>query len=159
MVDTCLNDLLEQEIAEGKLLVDTAKAVGVKLLIWSGLESLTSLSGGKFSHAEFFDSKAEITAYAKQSGVPLSVVQAGYYATNIFNAFYAFKQQSDGSYLFCLPVPSSTVVPLIDIPHDYGTYVRAAIESPTLGAGSEVLSGRLISLGDIIAQLAECKSL
>jgi len=148
----------QREIAEGKLFVDTAKEAGVKLLIWSGLESLSSLSGGKFSRVAFFDAKAEITEYAKHSGVPLSVVQAGYYATNLFEASYALKKQPDGSYVFGLPVPASTVVPVIDVAYDYGLYVRAAIEHPALGAGSDVQSGTLTSFGDMVATLSQVSS-
>jgi len=145
----------QREISEGKMMVDIAKETGVKLLIWSGLESLSALSGGKFSRVGFFDAKSEITDYAKRSGVPLSVVEAGYYATNIFEASYALKKQPDESYIFGLPVHAATVVPVIDVAHDYGLYVRAAIENPVLGAGSELHSGTLISFGDMIATLSE----
>ncbi|KAJ6560435.1 NAD(P)-binding protein [Mycena capillaripes] len=145
----------QREIAEGKMLVDTAKAVGVKLLIWSALESLSALSNGKFSRVGFFDAKSEITEYAKNSGVPLSVVEAGYYASNVFEASYALKKQPDGSYVFGLPIPATTQVPVIDVAHDYGIYVRAAIENPQLGPGSEVLSGKLVSFGEMVAKLSE----
>jgi hypothetical protein len=47
----------------------------------------------------------------------------------------------------------STRAPLIDVESDYGLYVRAAIESPALGAGSEVLSGRWISVDELIDEL------
>ncbi|KAJ7129238.1 NAD(P)-binding protein [Mycena epipterygia] len=145
----------QREISEGKMLVDITKDVGVKLLIWSGLESLSTLSGGKYSRVGFFDAKSEITEYAKRSGVPLSVVEAGYYATNVFEASYALRKQPDGSYVFGLPVPATTAVPVIDVAYDYGLYVRAAIENPTLGAGSEVQSGKLISFGEMVAKLSE----
>ncbi|KAJ6548025.1 hypothetical protein B0H10DRAFT_1969392 [Mycena sp. CBHHK59/15] len=49
----------------------------------------------------------------------------------------------------------TTRVLLIDAAADYGLYVCAAIESPALDVGSEVLSGRLISLDEIVAHLAE----
>ncbi|KAJ7167659.1 NmrA-domain-containing protein [Mycena filopes] len=145
----------QREINEGKMLVDTAKNVGVKLFIWSALESLSARSGGKYSRVGFFDAKGEITEYAKKSGIPLSVVEAGFYATNIFETSYALKKQPDGSYLFGLPVPASTQVPLIDVAHDYGIYVRAAIENPALGAGSEVRSGIMTSFGEMVERLSE----
>lgn len=44
------------ELAEGKILVDAAKACGVKLLVWSGLEAVNKVSGGKY-HVAHFDSK------------------------------------------------------------------------------------------------------
>lgn len=136
-------------------MVDAAKSAGVNLFIWSALESFSNLSAGRLSHVAFFDSKAVVTAYAKSSNIPLAIVQAGYYATNIFDAVpFALKPQPDGSYTFRLPMAGTTRVPLIDVEADYGLYVRAAIESPA-PAGSEILSGRLISMNEIIAQLAE----
>jgi hypothetical protein len=151
----CIAADVLQEISEGKMLVDTAKDVGVKLLVWSGLESISAHSGGKYPRVGFFDAKGEVTEYAKKSGVPLSVVQAGYYAINIFEASYALKKQSDGSYVFGLPIPATVQVPVIDVEHDYGIYVRAAIENPVLGAGSEVQSGKLISFGEMVTKLSE----
>ncbi|KAJ6458668.1 NAD(P)-binding protein [Mycena vitilis] len=145
----------QREVSEGKMLADSAKAVGVKLFIWSALESLSALSGGKYSRVGFFDAKSEVTAYAKQSGVPLAVVEAGYYATNVFEAAYALKKLPDGRYVFGLPIPAATQVPVIDVAHDYGLYVRAAIENPALGPGAEVLSGTLISFGEMVAMLSE----
>jgi len=115
-------------------------------LIWSGLESFSALSGGKYSRVAFFDGKSEITEYAKQSGVPLAVVKAGYYGTTVFDAL---RKQPDGSYILGLPMPAATIVPFIDVKADYGMYVRAAIEDPTLGAGSEIQSGTLVSYGEM----------
>ncbi|KAJ6480470.1 NAD(P)-binding protein [Mycena vitilis] len=146
----------QREISEGKLMVDAALAVGVSLFVWSGLESFTKLSGGRISGAAFFDSKSTISDYARASGIPLAIVQAGYYTTNVLSSVqYTLQPQADGSFLYRLPMAGSARVPLIDIESDYGLYVRAAIESPTLGAGSELLSGQLISLDDLIAEIAK----
>ncbi|KAJ7069100.1 NAD(P)-binding protein [Mycena amicta] len=146
----------EREIAEGKLMVDAAKAVNTSLLIWSALESFKELSSGRVPNSVFFDTKAAVTAYAKVSGVPLSIVQAAYYATNIFDAVpYALRAQDDGSYTFSFPMSASTKVPLIDPETDYGLYVRAAIELPQFGAGSELLSGTSISMEEIFVDLSE----
>jgi hypothetical protein len=137
------------------MFVDTAKTVGAKLLVWSALESFTELSNGRFANVPHFDSKAEVTTYAKGSGVPLAVVKAGYYMTNVLEGLQGLKAGPDGRYVFGLPAAGSTLVPLIDVESDFGMYVRAAIESPTLGAGSDIRSGRLISFEEIIAQTAE----
>ncbi|KAJ6528637.1 NAD(P)-binding protein [Mycena vulgaris] len=145
----------EKEAAVGKMLVDAAKAAGVKLLVWSAIESFTENTNGRFSLAQFCDSKAKVTEYAHASGVPLALVKPGFFTTNIFVAFYALKPQGDGSYLFTLPISGATRVPLCDPEQDFGLYVQAAIERPELGAGSEVRMGTMISLEEIVAQLAE----
>ncbi|KAF8157417.1 NAD(P)-binding protein [Mycena galopus ATCC 62051] len=144
----------EREIAEGRLMVDAALTAGVSLFVWSALESFTALSAGRISRVAFFDSKADISEYARASRIPLAIIQAGYYATNMLRE-YPLRPQGDGSYSFCMPMAGSTRVPIIDTESDYGIYVRAAIESPALGAGSEVLSGTLTSMDELIAGLAE----
>ncbi|KAJ7314489.1 hypothetical protein DFH08DRAFT_972890 [Mycena albidolilacea] len=60
----------------------------------------------------------------------------GFYTANICIAYYALKRQENGSYLFTLPISGATAVPLSNTVHDYGLYVQAAIESPTLGGVS-----------------------
>lgn len=145
----------QREIDEGTMLVNTAKAIGVDLLVWSGLDSITELSGGKYTMADHFDSKAAVTTYARKSGVPFANVQAGFYASNFTGGFKPTKQ-ADGSYVLTLPCSPNVVYPVIDMVEDYGLFVREAIESPAFGPGSEVLScGEFISIHDCISQLAE----
>ncbi|KAF7351829.1 NAD(P)-binding protein [Mycena venus] len=144
----------EREIAEGKLMVDAAVSAGVSLFIWSALESISAMSSGRITGVAPFDSKAAVTAYARDSGIPLAIVQAGYYGDNVLLG-YPLQPQADGSLLYSLPMPGSTRVPFIDVEADYGLYVRVAIESSALGAGSEVLSGHLMSVDELIAGLAE----
>jgi len=137
------------------MLARVAKAAGVDLLIWSGLESISKVSGGKYTLADHFESKAAITEYARQSGVPLAVVQAGSYASN-FTGLLVPRKQADGSFVVAVPFGSSTVLPVIDMVQDYGIFVREAIESPAFGPGSEILTyGELITVGDCVSQLAE----
>lgn len=47
-----------KEVEDGKRIVDAAKAAGVSHFIWSGLEPVSQVSGGKYKHVEHFDSKA-----------------------------------------------------------------------------------------------------
>jgi len=144
----------QRETEEGIMLARTAKAVGVDLFIWSGLEPVTEVSGGKYRKVDHFDSKAAVTEYARTSGVPYVNVQAGFYAQNFKN--FSFQKQEDGSYVFAMPVGPDTLLPIIDTPHDYGIFVREAIESPAFGPGTEILTcGELISVADALSQVAE----
>jgi len=148
---------MKREAAEGKMMVDAAKAAGVDLLIWSGLDSVSEISKGKYTTVDHFEGKAEITAYARQSGVPLITAQIGWYGTNhlLFDGYKPTKE-ADGSYVLALPVGPDTVFPFIDAPHDYGQFVRKAIESPSFGPGSEILaSSEDISIRDMLAQLSQ----
>jgi hypothetical protein len=149
-----------QESAEGKMLMSAAKSAGVKLLIWSGLQSVYEGSKRKYRNVGHHEGKAEVTAFARKSGVPLTVLMAGWYATN-HSGFPAFtpKKAEDGSYVLGLPISEDTVVPVLDCASDYGLFARRAIESENqtlFGPGTEVVaSGEDISFKDMISQLSE----
>jgi len=148
---------VNREVAEGKMLIDAAKAVGVGLFVWSGLESVIKVTDGKYPNVHHFNGKGEITEYGRRSGLGFVNIQAGWYATNFANLEgMKPKRVEDGTYVLALPVGPQTVLPVIDTAHDYGLFVREAIESPFFGAGSEVLSsGEIVTVGDMISQLAE----
>ncbi|KAJ7657285.1 NmrA-domain-containing protein [Mycena polygramma] len=160
---TNFNEHFDKERVRSPYLKSRRKAHGeggVSLFVWSGLESFTKLSGGRISGAAFLDSKAAIFDYARASGIPPAIVQAGYHTTNVLSSVsYTLQPQADDSFLYRLPMTGSARVPLIDVESDFGLYVRAAIESPTLAAGSEPLSGQLVSLDDLIAELTKGKVL
>jgi hypothetical protein len=61
--------------------VDQAKAAGVKLFVWSALDSLGDLTNGRYP-VPFFDTKAAITEHVKASGIPYALVQSGFYFSN-----------------------------------------------------------------------------
>lgn len=47
----------EKEIAEGKAIIDLAKAAGAKTVVWSGLENVSEVTKGKITTVEHFDGK------------------------------------------------------------------------------------------------------
>ncbi|KAJ7785324.1 NAD(P)-binding protein [Mycena maculata] len=139
---------IKHELSEGKMLVDAAKFVGVKLFIWSGLESFKEFSDGRYPGVTFFESKAAVSAYARRVGIPLAVVVAGFYMPNIFDRLeFGLKRGPDEVYSFSLPAAQGTLVPFIDVEADYGRY--------GLALGAYVRTGRSISFEDIISQAAE----
>jgi len=143
----------EKEIAEGKLLVDAAHAAGVTLLVWSGLESITEASKGKFTTVIHFDAKAEVTKYARAIGIPFVNVEPAVYMSNYTQA--GPKKLPDGSYILPGVQAPDGVQHLLDTQNDYGLFVRKAIEQPGL-VGSEIYAyGEAISMKDIAKQLSE----
>ncbi|KAJ7110725.1 NAD(P)-binding protein [Mycena crocata] len=146
---------MKREIAEGKLFIDAAKSGGVSRIVWSGLPSITSLSGGKYVHVYHFDGKAVITEYGRKCGVPFVDVQAGFYGTNLLDNPSMLVKQNDGSFAIPLPLKSTTVLPFIDAGHDYGLFVRQVLEVPVFPNGSEFTAyGENISLQEMALQLS-----
>ncbi|KAJ7142548.1 NAD(P)-binding protein [Mycena epipterygia] len=144
------------EIEEGKLLIDAAKAGSVSRIVWSGLQSISVDSAGKYTHVWPYNSKALVTAYARQLGVPFVDLQAGFYGTNFLEPLFPPVKQQDGLYTFPFPISRETVFPFIDIAHDYELYVRLVLEMPVFPAGSEFLAySERITLGDMALQLSQ----
>ncbi|KAJ6615411.1 hypothetical protein B0H10DRAFT_2164892 [Mycena sp. CBHHK59/15] len=135
------NDM-EREIAEGKMPIDAAKSAGVGRIVWSALVSQSN-------HYRRRTSK---------SRVPFVEVQAGFYATNFLENPAILSKQEDGSFAIAWLVKPTTVMPIIDITHDYGFYVRRVLELPVFPFGTEVLTcGELITVKDLALQLVSLK--
>ncbi|KAK7046768.1 NAD(P)-binding protein [Favolaschia claudopus] len=143
-----------RETAEGKMMIDAAKAAGVEHIVWSGLPAVRKLSGGAVQNVLNFDSKAEVTEHGFQSGVPFVNIQAGFYDTN-FVGWAAPTKKADGSLVIRLAVRPTTRFPMIYAEEDYGLYVRRALEAPVFPNGAEVLTGEYITGEDMVRQLAE----
>ncbi|KAJ6485615.1 NAD(P)-binding protein [Mycena sanguinolenta] len=146
----------QKEISEGKLLIDAAKAAGVKGTIWSGLVAVSKISGGKHPYVYHFDGKADVTEYGRASGVPFVDVQAGLYAANFLGIPPMVTKQPDGTYAIAWSIRPDTVLPIIDIEHDYGLYVRRVLEQPVFPDGASVYTtSENITVVEIARQLSE----
>ncbi|KAF7340425.1 NmrA domain-containing protein [Mycena venus] len=147
---------VNREIAEGKLLIDAAKAGGVSGVVWSGLPSFTKISGGKYPHVWHFDGKAAVTEYGLQAGVPFVDVQAGGYGTNFLTPPFAPIKQADGTFVLAWPVGPATAFPFIDAAPDYGMFVRHALELPVFPNGQTFVAySEIITAKDLALQWSE----
>lgn len=152
-----------REAAEGKLMIDAALAVGVEKIIWSGLQSFAEASGGKYKNVDHFEGKWEITLYGRErvkgTDVAFVNVDAGSYASNLHGEvgpIMAPQAKGDGTFVFKFPTAPDAKIPIIDMAHDYGLFVRHAIESPEYAHGGEILTAsELISMRDAARQLSE----
>ncbi|KAF7345038.1 NmrA domain-containing protein [Mycena venus] len=146
----------EKEVSEGKLLIDAAKAAGVKGIVWSGLQPVKKISSGKYTKVIHFDGKAAITDYGRASGVPFVDVQAGWYTSNLLANPALLAKQPDGTYALPWSVRPTTLLPMIDMENDYGLYVRKVLEQPVFPDGSALYtSSEDISAEELARQLSE----
>ncbi|KAK7036128.1 NmrA domain-containing protein [Favolaschia claudopus] len=147
----------QKEIAEGKLLIDAAKAAGVKGIIFSGLTAVEKLSKGKYTKVFHFDGKAEVAEYGRASGVPFVDVQAGFYNDNFLSeGLQLVTKNSDGTFILSSVIKPSAVIPLIDVEKDYGLYVCQVLEAPIFPDGSVVYArSEDLSMEEVARQLSE----
>jgi hypothetical protein len=74
------------EIAQGKAIADAALAVGVTVMIFSSLPSISKMSNGEVASLPQFDSKAVVEEYIRGLSFPVSVFYlAGWYMQNIWH--------------------------------------------------------------------------
>ncbi|KZV88787.1 NmrA-domain-containing protein [Exidia glandulosa HHB12029] len=70
-----------RENEQGKFIVDAARELGIKYLIWSSVTTIVGSSGGKYK-ALLLDDKAEVDGYLRASGVPHSILLTGAFLEN-----------------------------------------------------------------------------
>uniref|UniRef100_A0A671F7F1 NmrA-like family domain-containing protein 1 n=1 Tax=Rhinolophus ferrumequinum TaxID=59479 RepID=A0A671F7F1_RHIFE len=111
----------EKEVCQGKLVADAAKRLGLQHVVYSGLENVKRLTGGKLEVGHF-DGKGEVEEYFWSIGVPMTSVPL---------------KASDGDYC-------TLALPMGDIPMDgisvadIGAVVSSIFNSPAEFLGKAV---------------------
>ncbi|KAJ7670900.1 hypothetical protein DFH06DRAFT_143087 [Mycena polygramma] len=72
------------EIQQGKNLVDSALEAKVSFFVFSGLPSISRLTGGKFTRARHFDNKEVIQEYLQASGLANATIHLGGFLENFW---------------------------------------------------------------------------
>ncbi|XP_016055678.1 PREDICTED: nmrA-like family domain-containing protein 1 [Miniopterus natalensis] len=125
----------EKEVCQGKLVADIAKRLGLKHVVYSGLEDVKRLTGGKLE-VEHFDGKGEVEEYFWSIGVPMTSVRLAAYFENFLTIWKVVKA-SDGDYY-------TLALPMGDIPMDgisvadVGAVVCSIFNSPAEFIGKAV---------------------
>ncbi|KAM5334832.1 nmrA-like family domain-containing protein 1 [Glossophaga mutica] len=125
----------EKEVCQGKLVADIAKRLGLKHVVYSGLENVKRLTGGKLE-VEHFDGKGEVEEYFWSIGVPMTSVRLAAYFENFLTMWKATKA-SDGDYY-------TLALPMGDIPMDgisvadVGAVISSIFNSPAEFLGKAV---------------------
>ncbi|KAJ3496997.1 hypothetical protein NLJ89_g10407 [Agrocybe chaxingu] len=148
----------EQELTEGKMVIDAALGAKVPLFIFSSLGSIAEHSGGKYKNVHHFESKAQIANYGRSKASPsftFVAVQAGFYYSNL-TGNQIIRPQGDGTWAAALPCKPDALVPGFDV-DEYGLWVRAVIEHEELRDGRELLTccSQEMSIGDMVDEVAK----
>ena len=90
---------------QGKLLADLAKRLGLRYVVYSGLENIKKLTAGRLT-AGHFDGKGEVEEYFRDIGVPMTSVRLPCYCENLLSYFLPQKAPDGRSYLLSECAPS-----------------------------------------------------
>ncbi|XP_019591384.2 nmrA-like family domain-containing protein 1 [Rhinolophus sinicus] len=125
----------EKEVCQGKLVADVAKRLGLQHVVYSGLENVKRLTGGKLEVGHF-DGKGEVEEYFWSIGVPMTSVRMAAYFENFLTTWKPLKA-SDGDYY-------TLALPMGDIPMDgisvadIGAVISSIFNSPAEFVGKAV---------------------
>ncbi|KAJ1194816.1 hypothetical protein NDU88_004101 [Pleurodeles waltl] len=133
----------EKEVQQGKRVADVAKRLGTKHVVFSGLENVKALTGGKLE-VMHLDGKGEVEQYFWDTGVPMTSVRVSFYFENFLTIAKPVKAPEGDYYNLVLPMAD---IPLDGISvADIGPVVASIFQSPegylgkALGLSSERLT-------------------
>ncbi|KAM6156191.1 nmrA-like family domain-containing protein 1 [Rhynchocyon petersi] len=125
----------EREVKQGKLLADLAKHLGLHYVVYSGLENVKKLTGGKLAVGHF-DGKGEVEEYFRDIGVPMTSVHLPCYFENLLSYFWPQKAPDGKSYLLNLPMGD---VPMDGMSvADLGPVVLSLLKAPEKYVGQDI---------------------
>ncbi|KAK5088095.1 hypothetical protein LTS08_004845 [Lithohypha guttulata] len=145
----------EMEVQQGKNIFEAANQVSsLKRLVFSSLTDITKWSGGKYTYALHFDSKAIALKHAEEHFpnvyAKTSILVAGAYLEN-FKQNPFFKPKLEGEALiFNSFGTGNRPWPFIAAEEDTGSIVKALIELP---AGLRVAAHRELKVMSDVVQL------
>ncbi|KAM4698085.1 nmrA-like family domain-containing protein 1 [Rhinophrynus dorsalis] len=93
----------DKEVTQGKLIADLSKRLGLKHVVYSGLENVKKLTGGKLDVLHF-DGKGEVEEYFRDIGVPMTSVRLPSYYENLLTFFRPQKAKDGDTYTLGLPM-------------------------------------------------------
>ncbi|KAG8567787.1 hypothetical protein GDO81_013774 [Engystomops pustulosus] len=142
----------DKEIKQGKLIADVSKRLGLKFVVFSGLENVKKLTKGKLEVLHF-DGKGEIEEYFREIGVPMTSVRLPSYYENILTFFRPQKNKDSDSFSLAIPMGDvlldgfsvkdlgGVVVSILKSPSDYkGKDIGLSTEKLTVAQYAAILS-------------------
>lgn len=137
------------EIAQGKALIDAARAANVEQLVYSSVASADQNTG-----VPLFDSKAVIERHLQASGVPFTIVRPVYFMDN-----WAWSEGSFAKGVMAQPLSPSTRLQQICV-DDIGAFVAATFADPERWIGQTVeLAGDDLTMADAAAVVSAARDL
>lgn len=147
---------LETEYNAAKTIADAAVEQGVAYIIFSTLPSVTTISGGKYTHVSHFDAKANAETYIRSLPVKSAFVSLGFFMSN-FSELPMFGPQKagDGTWVMERHNSPKAQIPMIDAVGDTGKFVGAILAEPEKYEGKTFCAAAaLYSLEDVAGTIS-----
>ncbi|NWX20840.1 NMRL1 protein, partial [Aegotheles bennettii] len=117
----------EKEISQGKRLADLAKRLGLRHVVYSGLENVKQLTGGQLEVLHF-DGKGVVEEYFQKVGVPTTIIRLPFYFENFLSIFKPQKVPQGNTFVLELPMGDTPMDGMAV--EDVGPVVVCLLKSP-----------------------------
>lgn len=148
----------DNEFKSGKDIADAAVAQGAQYIIFSTLPSVVKGSGGRYTKAHHFDSKAAIEDYIRGLPIKSAFVSLGAFMTNFSRLplYKPHREPGTDTWVMGLPNSPDTKAPLVDVEHDMGKYVGAILAEPDKYEGKTFSAAQVeYTMAEIAVLLSE----
>jgi uncharacterized protein YbjT (DUF2867 family) len=136
------------EVPLGRALADAAVTAGVQQIVFSTLENVEKITGGK-KYAPHFTDKAVIADYIRGLPVTYSFIMLGFFYTNLLE-YYVPRYEQD-RLLLPIYLPEDFSAPFVDPLTATGPAVLEIFSNPSLYAGKTLpIVGDVISPGEMV---------
>ncbi|KAG8430679.1 hypothetical protein GDO86_020174, partial [Hymenochirus boettgeri] len=125
----------DKEVTQGKRIADICKRLGVKHVVFSGLENVKKLTGDKLEVLHF-DGKGEVEEYFRTICVPMTSVRLPCYFENILTFFRPTKAEDGKTYSLAIPM-GDVLLDGMSVA-DLGPVVVSILKSPAQYIGKDI---------------------
>lgn len=133
----------------GRQQADAAVEAGVQHVIFSGLENVDRITGGK-KHASHFTDKARVEQYIRGLPIQSSFVYLAFFYTNLLE-FYTPRMEGD-TLVFPIYLPGDFRAPFVDPLTATGPAVLEILSNPAQYAGKALpVVGDVLSPNEMVA--------
>ncbi|NXM39271.1 NMRL1 protein, partial [Gymnorhina tibicen] len=117
----------EKEIEQGRHLADLSKRQGLRHVVFSGLENVHQLTGGRLEVLHF-DGKGMVEEYFQKIGVPTTIIRLPFYFENFLSIFKPQKAPQGDTFVLELPMGDTPMDGMAV--EDLGPVVLCLLKSP-----------------------------
>ncbi|NXJ72927.1 NMRL1 protein, partial [Rostratula benghalensis] len=125
----------EKEITQGRRVADLSKSLGLRHVVYSGLENVKRLTGGQLE-VPHFDGKGEVEEYFQAAVVPITSVRLAFYFENFLSVFKPQKDPEGDAYVLALPMGDTPMDGMAV--EDMGPVVVSLLKSPEQYVGQVI---------------------
>ncbi|XP_075035195.1 nmrA-like family domain-containing protein 1 [Mixophyes fleayi] len=143
----------DKEVAQGKVIADLCKKLGLQHVVYSGLEDVKKLTGGKLEVLHF-DGKGVVEEYFREISCPMTSVRLSFYFENLLTLCKPQKSKDGKTY--------DLVLPMCDVPMDgisvadVGPAVLSILQNPSEYKGKNIgLSGDKLTVEQYAAIMSK----